>query len=311
MIRYLKHDGIDKARWDETVDRSVNRIIYARSWYLDIISPGWDALVEDGYSAVFPLTHNRKLGISYLYQPFFTQQLGLFTRDHLTEKLVHGFLDSVPRKFRFTEIHLNSMNKVDPDLYPVESRVNLELDLINTYENLRANYDQNVKRNLKKAFDRSVDIRRKVEPDELIALFRDNYGRKEGKLKFRDYETIRKLMTHCLKNGKGLILGAYLPDGRLCAAVFFLLDPDRIIFHFAASDTLARETGAMFCLVDKIIREHAEKKTTLDFEGSNDANVARFYKSFGAKECNYSMVRINHLPRAIQKALNFKNRVLR
>ena len=155
MIKYLKHSGIDKSKWDETVSRSVNGIIYARSWYLDIVSPGWDALVEDDYTAVFPLTHNRKFGVRYLYQPFFTQQLGLFTRDHLTEKLVNEFLQSIPHKFRFAEIHLNSMNKVDPGCYSVEYRINLELDLIDTYENLRRNYDQNAKRNLKKAFDSS------------------------------------------------------------------------------------------------------------------------------------------------------------
>ena len=309
MISYLQHSEIDKSKWDETVSRSVNGIIYARSWYLDIVSPGWDALVEDDYKAVFPLTHNRKFGVGYLYQPFFTQQLGLFTRDHLTEKLVNDFLQSIPPKFRFAEIHLNSMNKVDPGCYSVESRINLELDLIDTYENLRRNYDQNAKRNLKKAFDSGIAIRHKVEPDELITLFRENYGKKEGKLKFKDYEVIRKLMVYCLKKRYGLILGAFLPDGKLCAAVFFLLDQNRLIFHFAASTKNARDTGAMFFLVDSFIREQSEKTMTLDFEGSNDTNVARFYKSFGARECNYFMVSINRLPWIAQKAVYFKKRI--
>jgi hypothetical protein len=309
MISYLQHSEIDKSKWDETVSRSVNGIIYARSWYLDIVSPGWDALVEDDYKAVFPLTHNRKFGVGYLYQPFFTQQLGLFTRDHLTEKLVNDFLQSIPPKFRFAEIHLNSMNKVDPGCYSVESRINLELDLIDTYENLRRNYDQNAKRNLKKAFDSGIAIRHKVEPDELITLFRENYGKKEGKLKFKDYEVIRKLMVYCLKKRYGLILGAFLPDGKLCAAVFFLLDQNRLIFHFAASTKNARDTGAMFFLVDSFIREQSEKTMTLDFEGSNDTNVARFYKSFGARECNYYMIRINRLPWIARKAVYFKKRI--
>ena len=183
MIQYLKHPDIDKSKWDDCINRSVNTIIYAHSWYLDIVSPGWDALVEDEYVTLFPLTHNRKFGVSYLFQPYFTQQLGLFTRNHLTEKLVSDFLDSIPRKFRFVEINLNSLNKVDPSLYHTSPRVNLELDMIDTYENLRKNYDQNVKRNLKKAFESSITIQRKVAPDELITLFRENYGSKEKKLK--------------------------------------------------------------------------------------------------------------------------------
>jgi hypothetical protein len=308
MIHYLKHPSVDKPKWDDCINRSVNGMVYAQSWYLDIVSPGWDALVEDDYVALFPLTHNRKLGINYLFQPYFTQQLGLFTRNHLTENLVHEFLNSIPEKFRFAEIHLNSLNKVDNSVYNASPRVNLELDMINTYENLRKNYDQNVKRNLKKAFESSVEILRKVEPDELITLFRENYGKKEKKLKFGHYEVLHKLMIYCLKKRYGVIMGARLPDGKLCAAVFFLFDRSRIIFHFAASDSGARESGAMFLLIDSFIREHSGQALTLDFEGSNDPNVARFYKSFGAVECNYLKVTIDRLPWIAQKAVYFKKR---
>jgi hypothetical protein len=308
MIHYLNHPDIDKLKWDDCISRSVNSVIYAHSWYLDIVCPGWDALVEDDYVTLFPLTYNRKFGVSYLFQPYFTQQLGLFTRNHLTEKLVGDFLGSIPGKFRFAEIHLNSLNKVDPSLYNASPRVNLELDMIDTYENLRKNYDQNAKRNLKKAFESSITIRRKVEPDELITLFRENYGKKEKKLKFRHYEVLRKLMNYCLRNRSGLLIGAMHPDGRLCAAAFFLLDRSRVIFHFAASGSGARETGAMFLLIDSFIREHAGQALTLDFEGSNDPNVARFYKSFGATECNYYKVTINRLPWMVKKAVFFKKR---
>jgi hypothetical protein len=264
--------------------------------------------VEDDYISVFPLTRKRKFGVNYLYQPFFTQQLGIFTGNHLTEHLVHDFLNAIPDKFRFAEIHLNSLNKVDPGLYHAYPRINLELDMINTYENLRENYDQNAKRNLRKAFESSIAIQRKVEPDELITLFRENYGKREKKLKFRHYEVLRELMICCLRKRCGVIMGAWLPDGKLCAAAFLLLDKSRIIFHFAASDSKARESGAMFLLIDSIVREHAEKAITLDFEGSNDTNVARFYKSFGAVECNYYQVTINRLPWLVKKAVYFKKR---
>jgi hypothetical protein len=308
MIRYLEHPEIDKTKWDECISHSVNGIIYAQSWYLDIVSPGWNALVGDDYVSLFPLTHGRKFGFSYLFQPYFTQQLGLFTRNHLTENLVHEFLDSIPVKYRFAEIHLNSFNKIDTSVYDASPRINLELDMINNYENLRRNYDQNVKRNLKKAFESSVTVERKVEPDELITLFRENYGRKEKELKFRHYEVLRKLMVFCQKKRIGVILGARLPDGRLCAAGFFLFDRSRIIFHFAASDSGARESGAMFLLIDSFIREHAGQALTLDFEGSNDPNVARFYKSFGAVECNYFKVTIDRLPWIAQKAVYLRKR---
>ena len=308
MIRYLKHAEIDKIKWDECIDFAVNGIIYVRSWYLDIVSPGWDALVQEDYKSVFPLTHRRKFCVHYLYQPFFTQQTGIFSRDHLTETLVESFIKAIPSHFRFAEINLNSMNKIDPLRYSCKPRVNLELDLIDIYENNQKKYDQNTRRNLKKAMNSGLIMSRKVEPDELITLFRENFGKKEGILGFRDYETLRKLMRNCIKRQAAITLGICSPEGRLCAGVFFLQDKSRWIFHFAASDPRARETGAMFMLVDSFIREHSGQPVILDFEGSNDQNVARFYKGFGGFEGKYYQLTLNRLPGIVRRILYFRNR---
>ena len=62
---------------------------------------------------------------------------------------------------------------------------------------------------MRKALDHDLIIRRKVDPDELITLFKDNYGRNEKSVKFRHYETLRSLITYCLKNTFSIILGAY------------------------------------------------------------------------------------------------------
>ncbi|MCX6250059.1 MAG: GNAT family N-acetyltransferase [Bacteroidetes bacterium] len=296
MIKYIPHHEIDLKKWDDSINLSVNGLVYANSWFLDIVSPGWDALIENDYESVFPLTHNRRFGIRYLYQPYFTQQLGLFSRNHLTEALVDSFLQAIPPKFRFIQIHLNTLNKVDPSRYHCSYRINHELDMINTYENLYADYDQNTRRNLKKAHKEDLVLKRKVEPDELISLFRENYGKHELLLQYRHYHILRNLIEYCLKNTFSAITGVFLPNGTFCAGSFFLREKERVIFQLAASNQSARDTGAMFLLVDNFIRENAGQALILDFEGSNDNNVSRFYKGFGAKEMHYSQVTINRLP---------------
>ncbi|OIP03307.1 MAG: hypothetical protein AUJ97_04685 [Bacteroidetes bacterium CG2_30_32_10] len=60
-IRYLKHKEIDKDKWDNCIEKAFNGIIYAYSWYLDIVSENWDALIEDDYKTVFPLTQKKKI----------------------------------------------------------------------------------------------------------------------------------------------------------------------------------------------------------------------------------------------------------
>jgi hypothetical protein len=257
------------------------------------------------YETVFPLTQNRKFGIRYLYQPYFAQQLGIFSREHLTESLVEQFLLAIPSRFSFIHVHLNSMNKIDHGKFTIIPRVNHELDLIPSYETIFTGYNQNTRRNIRKALGQNLSIRKKVDPDELITLFKANYGRNEVSLKFRQYNTLRLLMTYCLKNTFSLTLGAYLPDDTLCAGIFFLQDRDRFIYHFAASDKNARENGAVFMLIDSFIKEHAGQPLILDFEGSSDQNVARFYRGFGAKETGFKEILINRLPGKVDWMVNF------
>lgn len=309
MINYRKHNEIDKQKWDECILNSVNRRPYAFSWFLDIVSPGWDALEMNDYETVFPLPQNRKLGIRYLYQPYFAQQLGVFSREHLTASLVEQFIQAIPSRFSFIHIHLNSMNKIDQEGYTVIPRLNHELDLIPKYGTLFSGYNQNTRRNIRKALDHDLNIQRKVDPDELIALFKANYGRNETSLKFRHYNTLRLLMTHCLKNTFSITLGAYLPSHTLCAGVFLLRDRDRVIYHFAASDKNARDNGAMFLLIDSFIKENSGQSLILDFEGSADPDVARFYKGFGAKETSFNEIIINRLPRKIKQMVYLMKRL--
>jgi len=296
MITYLRHTQINKTRWDQCIRESVNSMVYGYSWYLDLVSPGWDALMEDDYTSVFPLTHKRKFGVRYLAQPFYTQQLGLFTTGHLTQELVTRFLGAIPTKFKLVEIHLNSMNKVVTEKFEVTNRINHELELMYPYEELSNNYSKNTRRNLKKAIDAGVEVCRRVTADELVTLFQRNFGLKERKLGYRDYLTIQKLIEYSQQRASGFLMGAGGKEDKLDAGAFFLKDRNRFIMLFAASDYTTRENGSMFLLLDAFIREHANQTSLLDFEGGKDPNLGRFYKSFGARETTYPFIRISHIP---------------
>ena len=174
MIQYLRHNQINRKKWDETIAFGGN--IYAYFWYLDYVHPGWEALVEDDYQSVMPLTGGKKFGINYLYQPYFVQQLGVFSKAPITQEKTEEFLKAIPQKYRFAEIRLNENNILGEGFQGVEYHRNVLLDLNQDYETIRANYHTNAKRNLAKAETNNLQLIDTVSPYHVVALFRDNRG---------------------------------------------------------------------------------------------------------------------------------------
>jgi len=295
MIRYLKHDEVETEKWDDCISNSFNGRIYAYTWYLDMVNEDWEALVENDYDRVFPLTPGKKMGIHYLFQPRFTQQLGIFSRSILSEETIKNFIDAIPEKFRFTDINLNSFNPLESKPGIIELWLNHELDLINSYEKIASKYSSNLKRNLKKGTKSKVSLVNNIKPDNVINLFRQNKGRELVNLKDGDYQLLRRLIYVMIHKGIGEVIGAYNEMNELCAGAFFVRDNKKVIFYFSATDAYARDNAAMPMIIDTFIRDNAHSHLTLDFEGSNDTNLARFYKSFGAKELHYPHFRHNKL----------------
>lgn len=296
MIQHLSHEQIDKKKWDESIARSFNGMVYAYSWYLDIVSPGWEALVDDAYQTVMPLPCRNKFGIRYLYVPFFVQQLGVFSSKKLDSERVKIFIEAIPDKFKLVDLTLNSFNQLPENGYRVESNTNYELDLIQPYEQLAVAYSGSLKKNLKKAAKSDLSISRKVAPEQVIRLFRENKGKTVGNFKDEDYKRLEVLMQMAIQKGKGQVWGVNAPNGETCAGAFFVESNDRIIFLFSGLDALGKKLGAMPYLLDKFINSNSEKRLTLDFEGSNDPSVGKFYSGFGSRECVYLYVGINRLP---------------
>jgi len=295
LIVYLVHSEIDKKKWDDCIRQSFNGNVYVYSWYLDLVHEGWDALVEDDYQRVMPLTLSKKFGITYYYQPFFTQQFGVFSINILNPDIIEDFINSIPVHVKLIDVNFNSFNKFINGKYKIVKNNNYLLDLINDYPKLATKYSNNIKRNLKKSLKNNLVFMKGVKPESLISLFRNNRGADINKWKDSNYVVLQRIMYRAIHKGIGTIYGVYSEYNELCAAAFFLKNDYRLIFLFSGADDNARKNGAMTFLIDTVIRKNSPGSKILDFEGSNDQNLARFYKGFGAKKTTYIRLKINRL----------------
>jgi len=312
MIRYLSHNEIDVKKWDNVIKHAFNGNIYAYSWYLDIIHEDWEALVENDYERVMPLTGRKKWGIGYMLQPLFAQQLGVFSTGILTGEHIINFIRKIPRKYPLVQINLNIHNHPDlPEPYQLLRNKNNLLDLIHNYRKLYSRYSQNTKRNLKKSRKFDLSLSKNLNPARVVELFRNNKGKQIKQLKDDDYQRLLRLMYTSIHKGKGITYGVYTSGNELCAAAFFLLENQHLIFLFSGSNLESRQNGAMTFLFDRVIEEFSNSRVVLDFEGSNNENLARFYHGFGSKEVYYTVLKYNLLPFPLKQLSNAYLRYLK
>ncbi|MBK7029040.1 MAG: hypothetical protein IPH45_07445 [Bacteroidales bacterium] len=109
MIHFLLHDQVNSEKWDDCIQHAINGNLYGYSWFLDLVCPEWCALVEDDYVRVMPLPAWKKFGITYLLQPYFTQQLGLYSQQALSQEVLDKFIRSIPRRFLYMDFNLNKL----------------------------------------------------------------------------------------------------------------------------------------------------------------------------------------------------------
>ena len=243
-----------------------------------------------------PLTGGKKFGVYYLYQPYFVQQLGVFAKKPLTEGTVAGFLNAIPKKYRFAEIRLNETNTLNDSNEKFDYHRNVLLELNQDYEAIRSNYHTNTKRNLAKAKNNNLQLVNTVIPYHVVALFTDNRGALLDKWGDAEYSRLTVLAKAAVSRNHAFILGVTEKGvGQLLCAAIFMKTKERITFLFSGLTEEGKQRQAMTYLLDQVIQKYANQPITFDFEGSDDDNLARFYLGFGGKEVRYPDYSFNHL----------------
>jgi hypothetical protein len=295
MIEFIKHEQIDKAKWDLCIEQSANSLVYGFSWYLDVLAPKWNALVLNDYEAVMPLTGNRKLFINYLYQPFFTQQLGVFGRNTLTQKQLQSFITAIPSSYRFVDINLNDQNEISESPYKIKKRKNYVLDLNRPYTALAAEFDEHCQRNIKKS-KKHHQVIQSIDPAKAVAFYQKYKAMNTSNVLPEDYENLLNVILIAMQKQMLLCRGVFAEDETLLAVGIYLLHKGRIIYLLGGASDEGREKRSMYYLFDDLILQFSDHNQLLDFEGSEIPGIARFFKGFGAEKRPYYKLHINRLP---------------
>lgn len=297
-LSYIKHNDIDKRKWDDCLSASPNDLIYAHSFYLDIMSPGWHALVMNDYESVMPLTWRKKAGIKYLYQPSFTQQLGVFGSDAFNDESVKLFMTKAFSLFSFSEINLNFANKYEG---ADKQKMNFILDLNLPFTEIEKKFRKDIVKEipkLKLLYLPSSDF------NSAILLFQQLYA---GKIFLSKtiYARLSLLCAAIHKRGELMVRKVAGENGDILSIAIIFVYNKRLYYILSATTFTGRNLKANYHLLYNLIKEFSGKHFILDFEGSDIPSIQFFYKKFGPAAQPYPFVRHNGLPFIHKKIKKF------
>lgn len=282
MLQLLKNKDINRPLWDNCVRQATNSLPYALSWYLDCVAENWDALVWGNYEAVMPLPWLRKFGVKCVYQPYYCQQTGIFSKTAVNRATAEAFLNYCRQNFSYVNLNLNPSI---PHLqgYKLSARKNLLLPLHTNYQNLRKGFSENHRRNIAKAEKKAITVKAADKPEELLDFYVGNVNRTKENFKLQHEKIVRKLVNELMVQKGGKIYYACNTEGTWLAATLLISHGARLINIINTSSTAGKATGASHFLFNELIKENAGKPLILDFEGSSIPSIARFYEGFGAQ----------------------------
>ena len=263
---------MDEKKYDFCIENSIQSRVYAFSWYLDIVADHCDVLVLNDYEALMPLTWKQKFGLKYITQPYFCQQLGIFSLTTISEETQLEFIKKIPSKFLKVSLAFNSQNM----LIAQQVKKNLFVQLSKNHETLCKNYSKGRKHAIKVA-----------EKNQLIVAETSIQSLIDIQKKLHQYEfseeKLEKLSKQLLQQQKGKVLGIFKDDVLLGGALF-VFSKNRVVYLFSAFTYQGREYQAASFLINYQIKNNENSYFIFDFEGGNIPNIGKFYRSFGAEE---------------------------
>lgn len=275
--------------YDKCISTSPNGLIYALSWYLDIICPDWEILATEDHSTVMPLPVKRSLGRKILRQPDYAWQLGIFSTRIPSPEVIQHFLRSVPSGYRLHRLCLNKFNIV-PSI-KARFQNSAELDLISPHKVIQSKFGPSFKTRLELAADHSLSYVNNVSVHDMLmfAYKLDRFNK--HRLNPHEISRLRLIATNSIRYRTGQIGAAYDSHNNLCATVFFLIFKGSACILHAAASSEGMASGGIEYIIGRFIEMNAEENLVLCVDNPSDRKLMEIMKSSGSGISQYPCLR--------------------
>lgn len=289
-IQLIKSTDIDSQKWNQLIHESPNGLIYAYTWYLDMLCEKWNALIYGDYKAVMPLPTKMKFGFQYVYQPAFIQQLGVISKDSAVDKYLNEFIPYLKKHYTLVDIKLNFNHSAD-QVYP-----NYTLSLHKSLEEIQTGFNRSFKEAFKQSKKTIGEFYYSDDIDAALEFNAQLYDYRSVELTGDIYQRFGKLSKYLFDKNQCLI-PTWSVNGKVMAQAIVLMDERRYYLMTSACLEEGRRLRANHALMYHLLKSLSQQEKIFDFEGSSIPGVAKFYESMGGQIEYYPPLKKNFLPR--------------
>jgi len=275
--------------------------IFEQPWWLDAVAPRrWGAAEvrrDDKVVARLPYAQRRRLGLTTIGQPPFTQTLGpwlapkacKYARQLETEKKLIGELIEMLPPFDFFRQSFSPMLTNWLPFYwagfEATVRYTYRIEDLSDLDRVRSEFQEHVRRGIRKA-ECAVEVDDDYPLEDLLRLNERTYAR-QGVKSPDSPELVRRLDAACAQRGARRILGAVDARGRVHAALYVVWDERTLYALINARDPELQKLGSNTLLYWEAIQLASKVSRVFDFEGSMLEPIEHYFRGFGGRQTPY------------------------
>jgi hypothetical protein len=291
------------AEWDALVDRSPQRSIFSKSWWLKAACGQVRVLgyFEAGQLiAGIPLYYERRMGVRLCCLPKLTQTLGvvmaplpgkraaILSRE---TEILGVFAERLDQESVFVQAFHPSLQNWLPFYWQGFTQTTHYTYVLDDLSSINKLWDGLItprRTNIRKAQRLGLKVR-ECGPEEVFESAQRTFARQRRPSPYT-LEYLRGLVQAARANDSGVCFCAEDPAGKTHAAIFFAWDSSRGYCLAGGHDPALSSSGGGPLLMWSMIEFAAAHTAVFDFEGSMQKSIESSFRSFGSARVGYNRI---------------------
>lgn len=294
--------------------------LFHQPWWLDLMSTNWSALIakeKENIISIWPICTDKKLVFTLSRNPILTPYLGpiFFIPEqqknysiwNIEDKCYKQFQQQWPicsfEEFRCRPGYANFL-PLKHQGFQVTQGLTYQIDLKLPETTIWANMKSSQRNHIRQAEKELLVLEGNHQLEQFYNLHQQTFIRK-NKPYPTDKQQLIRLMQAGIDHQSGRMLTAIYPDQTIAAMAYVVWDQQQMYLLLSSINQDKVHSGAVSLLIWKSIQlAQSMNLSIFDFEGSVDAGIEQFFRSFGGQRVPYLVFsRTQSKLWAIKKAL--------